>query len=187
MRSRYSPIYILVGSLVVFSLILVGNGRLHGQSGDTTGTSVADPNSYIFQLKLGGLVVAEYTECTGLGSSNDISEGTTVTDAGVAVIQKTPGALRWSDIRLRRKGLTNDTVWSWRKAMENGETNLAFRDGAITLVVAGPTKQSVAQWTFRRGWVASLTFDGAMEEVVIVHQGLEGVTFGTAHGPATRS
>jgi len=191
MGCRHSFLYILLGSVVVFCLLVVGDGRLHGQGGGMA-TATVDPNSYLFRLELGGAVVAEYTECSGLGSSNDILENLVAADAlapnGVGtVIQKSPGALRWPQIELRRKGLSNATVWSWRQAMEKGDTKSAFRDGAITVVTAGPTNVWVGKWAFRSGWAASLTFDGAGEELVIVHQGLEPAVSGTTATRATRS
>jgi hypothetical protein len=191
MERRYSFLYILIGSVVVFCLLVVGNGRLRGQIGGAAAAPVTDPNSYIFRLELGGTVVAEYTACSGLGSGNDIMENTVAADvlapdALGTVIQKTAGALRWPNIVLRRKGLHNDGVWSWRKAMETGDTKGAFREGAI-VVVAVPTDQFLMRWSFRQGWVASLTFDGQMEELVIVHQGLGYTTTSTAPPRATRS
>jgi hypothetical protein len=170
MGHRHSLLYILIGSAAVLPLFVISGERLRGQSEGTAGTSMADPNSYIFRLQLGGLDVGDYTECTGLGSSNDVDETEVSTDAGSTVIQKRPAALRWPDIALQRKGIISERVWSWRAATEQGKADAAFRDGSI--LVIGPGNHLVDQWDFHFGWAARLTFDGAMEQLVIVHQGL---------------
>jgi phage tail-like protein len=174
MGRKHSSIYILIGAVAVFSLILVGNGRLRGQMAGTSVTSATEPNSYIFQLELDGAVVAEYTECSGLGSGNDIQENVVAGNAGAAVIHKTPGALRWPNITLRRNGLSGANVWSWREAMVVGNSDAAVRDGAVVMLETG-SLEPLARWQFRRGWVASLTLEGSVEELTIVHEGLERV------------
>jgi hypothetical protein len=188
MERTHSFLRILIGSVVVFCLFVVGDGLLRGQGGGAAAVAVAEPNSYVFQLELGGVIVAEYTQCSGLGSASDILQDTvaaTTPDAMGTVIQKSPGALRWPEIKLRRKGLSNATVWSWRRDMERGNTGQAFRDGSITVVTAGPASVWVGRWAFHNGWAARLTFDSAGEELAIVHQGLESV--GSSPATATRA
>jgi hypothetical protein len=193
MRSRHSFFYILIGSAVVFCLFVIGNDHLRGQSAGPAPAAVADSNSCVFRLELGGDVVAEYTECSGLGSGNDILEETvaanTLTpDALGTVIQKSPGALRWPEIKLRRKGFSSAQVWSWREYMEKGDTKNAFCDGAITIVGTTTTDPSPMRWTFHLGWAARLIFDGQMEELVIVPQGLtRATTTASTSTRATRS
>lgn len=172
MRCKHSSTYILIGVVAVFSMILVGNGALHGQMAGSSATSVLDPNSYVFRLELDGTVVAEYTECSGLGSGNGIKEDVVIAGAPGPVVRKSAGALRWPDISLRRKGLGSDNVWSWRKAMADGQVDAGIRDGAIVVCGVG-SLEPVARWAFRRGWAASLTLDDSMETLVIVHEGLE--------------
>lgn len=183
MRSRHSFFYILIGGAVVFSLLVIGNTHLCAQAGDPAGTIGEQVHSYIFVLELDGKKVADFTECSGLGSSNDIEETLVVDASGRPVIQKTAGALRWADIALRRQGPNDDTVWTWRKAVE-GESVLepAIQDGTI-LMVDVSTSQPVARWKFHQGWAASLTLDGAVEELVIVHQGLERMRLEEGNGP----
>jgi len=167
---------------VLISLGLINDSRLCGQDADP----VSDSNSYIFSLKLGGTPVAEYTECSGLGSSNAVMENAIVNDWGVAEIEKTPGLLEWHNITLKRAGLNGTEVWSWREAMETGDANEAFRDGAIVMLSAGPPSQWLAEWTFQQGWAASLTFDGGVEKLIIVHNGLQRVTPGMPPGRPSR-
>ncbi len=180
MEHKHSSNYILIAAFVVFSLILVSSGRLRGQMAGTARSSVAEPNSYVFQLEVGAVLVAEYTECSGLGSTNDIKESVVANDVGATVIQKAPGDLRWPDITLKRKGLSDENVWSWRKAMAQGDPS-GIEDGAITMFGARST-EPLARWEFRKGWAASLTVEGSTEVLIIVHEGLERVAAGSVGG-----
>jgi phage tail-like protein len=173
MARKYSSAHILISAVVAFCLMLAA-GRLGGQMTGTVETSPAEPNSYVFQLELGGAVVAEYTDCTGLGSSNDVNEVTEITASGIAVIHQTPGALRWRDITLRRTGLSGDNVWAWRQAMVDGNPDGGIRDGAIVVCEKG-CSEPLARWRFRRGWAASLCLQGSTEELIVLHDGLERV------------
>ena len=171
MDRKYFWTHVLICGVGLLALLAVADPQLRGQSDKPTVTW-AGSTSYIFQLRLGETVVAEYTGCTGLGSSNDIVETETVADSGGTFLEKTPGALRWHNITLRRIGVIGKTVALWRKAMEDGNTGQAFRDGAILML---PTDSDiwVAKWTFQQRWVASLSLNESMEELVIVHEGLE--------------
>jgi phage tail-like protein len=174
MKRQFLWPLIIICSVSLVLLALSGNGRLYGHDSVAPDT-VIDSNSYVFRLQFEGITVAEYTDCSGLGSSNDIVEQATSDASAGTLIQKTPGALRWHDITLRRTGVSGDNVWSWRRAMETGDAKQAFRDGAIVVGDANPPYEWVAQWTFRRGWAQSLILNGTTEELVIVHEGLERV------------
>jgi hypothetical protein len=176
-RKYFWPITIIC-SVVLISLALSGVSRLWGQNVDTESPSDESSESFVFQLYLDSDLVAIYDECFGLGSSNDIEENTIVTDDGVTVIQKTPGILQWHNITLKRiglSGLSNPSVWQWRKAMEDGDPNQAIRDGTIVMS-RSDTSELLARWFFHRGWVSSLSFDGSIEELTIVHEGVERLT-----------
>lgn len=172
MKHKYSSIHIFICSALILALVVIGNIRLSAQSNDPIVTMDGDSTSYIFELQLDGVAVAEYDECSGLGSSNDILETETGPDAGGTVIVKTPGVFRWSDITLRRTGVIDEAVWAWRKATQNSDAEQAFRDGAIVMRTADGNSE-VARWTFKQGWAASLNLNGLVEELTIVHEGLE--------------
>jgi phage tail-like protein len=161
-------------SAIVISSALCGNKALRGEGADVRALSGEPSGSFLFQLELGGQVVAEYTECFGLGSSNEI--GTTVVQTkNGGVVQKTPGALEWHNITLKRIGPSSAQIWSsWRKAMEDGKFNEAIQDGAIVMSEAG-SSEALARWKFTRAWPSSLTIEGSVEELTIVHEGLERV------------
>jgi len=164
---------ILCGAVLI-SLVLVGDTRLRGQDGDTAALSTEPSDSFIFKLELEGQVVAEYTECFGLGSSNEIEETVVQTNAG-RVKQKTPGVLEWHNITLKRLGPSSDQVWSlWREPVEDGKLNAAIQNGAIIMCKAA-SSEPLARWNFSHGWPASLTIEGSVEELIIVHDGLQRV------------
>jgi phage tail-like protein len=147
---------------------------LRGQSGDIASLSAEPYESFIFKLELEGQVVAKYTECFGLGSSNDIEEAVVQTDSGT-VKRKSPGVLDWHNITLKRLGPSSDSVWSyWRRVMEDGKVNEATRDGAIIMCDA-VSEEALARWNFDDGWPASLKIEGSIEELTIVHEGLQRV------------
>jgi phage tail-like protein len=172
-RTFLWPLVIFCGALLIF-LSLLGDSRTRGQTNDTTPVSPEPSDSFVFQLELEGKgVVAEYTECFGLGSSNHIEESVVQTNGG-AIKQKTPGALEWHNITLRRKGSPDADVWAWREAMEGGKTDDAIRNGAIVMLRVG-WPEALARWNFTQGWPASLIIKGSFQELTIVHNGLQRV------------
>ena len=174
MRHTYLWPLTILCSAVLISLTLVGDTRSRGQNGGIAALSAELSDSFVFQLELDGQgVVAEYSECFGLGSSNQIEEAVVQTNGG-AIKQKTPGALEWHNITLRRKGSPDADVWAWREAMEDGKIDDALRDGAIVMFKTGE-REPVGRWNFSKGWLASLTIEGSVQELTIVHDGLQRV------------
>jgi phage tail-like protein len=159
-----------VGSAVLVSTGFVRDTRLSGQTNDSELSSLAPSGPFVFRLELSGDQVADYNECFGLGSSNEIEE--VVAPAGEGVKEKTPGALEWNNITLKRIGPSGAGVWSWRKAMEDGDLKGAIRDGTIIMYREG-SNVPLANWDFRDGWAARLTIEGSVEELTIVHEGLQ--------------
>jgi hypothetical protein len=162
MKRHYVWAVVLMGSAGLTSLALVGTSRLRGETTSTEPPVVEASDSFFFRLELEHSDAGDYDECFGLGSSNEIVEDVPPTDAGIPVKHKTPGALEWHNITLRRNSPGDVRVASWRKALEDGDINSATLDGAIVLFKVGTT-EPVARWEFRKGWLASLRFDGSME------------------------
>ena len=173
MKRSYLWSAIIPCCIAVTCLALLGSTRLWGQGVAAQGLTEGTSNAFIFRLELGGQVVAEYTECFGLGSSNDIEETVSQMDAG-PVKQKTPGPLNWPQITLRRTGPGDPQVWAWRKTLEDGRLDQAVRNGAIVMFLSG-LPQAIARWEFRNAWPARLTIEGSVEELVIVHDRVERV------------
>lgn len=173
-RTCLWPLMILCSGILI-SLAFVGDRHSRAQNGDLAPVSAEPSESFVFQLELEGQgVVGEYSECFGLGSSNQIEEAVVQTN-GRGVKQKTPGALEWHNIRLRRQGRPNADVWPWRDAMQDGKTDEAVRNGAIVMFRLG-WPEPLARWNFTKGWPASLTIEGSVEELCIVHEGLQRVS-----------
>jgi phage tail-like protein len=169
-------IAIIACSFAAISLMAMRPGRLSGQVVSASSDPTSNVTSYVFQLKVGGTIMGEYTGCSGLGSSNDVVENSKTDTSGVSLIQKTPGVLRWHNIRLRRIGIGDAQAWNWRTAMEKGDANQAFRDGGIVVLSNDASNKWIAEWSFHRGWVASIDLNEGAEELVIVHEGLERVS-----------
>jgi hypothetical protein len=183
MRRKYSWPLIAICGVVLVSLALTDSAKLWGQRAGGQALVLAGGESYIFRLQLQQGIEEDYTECAGLGSSNAIEEAIRLTNAGVVFTEKTPGTLEWQNITLRRDGPGNPGLWQWRLAMENLNLDMAIQDGTITVLTAG-SAEPVAQWSFRDGWAARLTFNGSREELVIVHEGLQRLGAGEGGGMA---
>jgi phage tail-like protein len=174
MKREYFWSSVIIGSSVLILLALVGNARLWGGMASIEMAPSSPPDTFYFQLELAGQTVGDYSECFGLGSTNAISEDIVPTDGGVLVEQKTPGVLEWSNIILKRNTPSDMVVVAWRTTVESGHVTEAVRDGAILMFLAG-SAEPLARWKFHNGWPASLSFEGAKEELTIVHAGLERV------------
>jgi phage tail-like protein len=61
--------------------------------------------SYTFALEIQGLTEATFREGAGFDSEQEVIESREVGKGGVVFIKKLPGALKWSNITLRR-GMT---------------------------------------------------------------------------------
>src|SRR6266508_1678509 len=78
-----------------------------------------------FGLDMGGKIKGFFTECSGLGSENEIVEHKVVSENGQEVVQKIPGRLKWNDITLKR-GITSEMdIWKWRALVETGKVQEA--------------------------------------------------------------
>jgi phage tail-like protein len=181
---KHCGIVLAISGVLLAALVLVDGGQFGIGRAAAQPVSIAGAESFVFVLELQGQQAGEYIECSGLGSHNEVEEQITVTAGGAVVVGETPGALQWHRITLKASTPGNVTVWQWRKTMETTGLTAARREGRVILYQAG-SSQPLAQWTFQKGWPASLDFDGTSEELVIVHEGL--VLGGSTGGAATRS
>jgi phage tail-like protein len=136
---------------------------------------------YHFYLELDGIAEAQFRECSGLDSESNIIEYKAGGKNGQSIIRKVPGAMKWSNIVLKR-GITNDmALWEWRKQIEDGKVEEALKNGSIVLY--DQANNEVARWNFERGWPSKVTGpqlnagnnDVAVEEIQIAHEGLKRV------------
>jgi phage tail-like protein len=110
---------------------------------------------FTFALDLSGKVAGFFTECSGLGSENEVVEHKVVTEKGIEIIIKQPGRLKFNDIVLKR-GVTKDMkIWEWRKLVEDGKLKDARTNGS--LIMMSRDLQPVARWDFRNAWPSKVT------------------------------
>ncbi len=137
--------------------------------------------SYTFCLEIQGLTEATFREGAGFDSETEVIESREVGKGGVTYIKKVPGALKWSNIVLRR-GITDSLdLWNWRKKVVSGDIQGARMDGSI--VIYNPKLQEVARYNFVRGWPAkwkggdmnATANEVVLEELEIAHEGLDRV------------
>lgn len=130
-------------------------------------------------LEIDGITEGIFKEVSGLDSETEVIEHRVTGKGGNIVVHKVPGALKWSNIVLRR-GITDDTkLHDWRKTIEQGQIEANRKNGSITCYA--PDQSVVARYTFKKGWPCKWkgpTFDAgkneiAIEEMEIAHEGLE--------------
>src|ERR1041385_8281287 len=83
-------------------------------------------------LEIDGITEGIFKECSGIASENDIIEHRVTGKGGNIVVHKIPGALKWSNIVLRR-GITDDRkLHDWRQKIEQGQIESNRKNGSIT-------------------------------------------------------
>ena len=129
-----------------------------------------------FAVDMGGVVAGFFTECSGLGSEQEVIEHKVVNEKGLEVILKIPGRLKWDNIVLKRGITSNLDIWDWRKQVEDGDVDGARRDGSI--VMYDQHLKEVARWNFERAWPLKVSGPSpkadsneiGIEELTIAHE-----------------
>lgn len=134
--------------------------------------------TFSFHVELDGVDIGAFKEASGVESETEIIEYKEASAKGKMLIRKVPGAMKWSDITLKRGIDSSLELWNWRKEVEDGEIDAARRNGSIVLYDS--TTSEVARWNFERAWPSK--WKGAdlnagedqiaVEEVTITHEGL---------------
>ena len=130
-------------------------------------------------LEIDGITEGVFREVTGLDSETEVIEHRVTGKGGNLVVHKVPGALKWSNIVLRR-GITDDKkLHEWRDKIEKGQIESNRKNGSVTLYA--PDGKAVAKYTFKNAWPSK--FKGpaldssknelAIEEMELAHEGLE--------------
>ena len=131
-----------------------------------------------FMLELEGAVAGYFSECSGIGSENEIVEQKVVDKQGHEIVRKIPGRLKFTDINLKR-GITSDLkIWEWRDQIVKGTVKDARKNCSITML--SRDYQPVAVWHFTNAWPSKVTGpnlkadsnDIGVEEVTLVHEGM---------------
>jgi phage tail-like protein len=133
-----------------------------------------------FQLKVDGIDIGSWKECTGLSVQIDVEE---LREGGQnQFVHKLPGRMRWPNL-VFKKGVTNsDALFAWFKSTSgdgfagNGD-KVARRNGSVTLYSADG--KAVRTWSFIGAFpvrwagptLAASARDVAGEELEIAHNG----------------
>jgi phage tail-like protein len=131
-----------------------------------------------YGIEVQGTVSGYFTECSGIGSENELIEHKVVDEKGRESIQKIPGRLKWQDITLKRGITSNMDIWNWRDQIVEGKVDDARKNGSI--VMFDQAGDEVARWNFENAWPLkvsgpSMKADSnefGIEELVITHEGL---------------
>ena len=130
-------------------------------------------------LEIDGITEGVFRDVSGLDSETEVIENRVTGKGGNLIVQKIPGALKWSNIVLKR-GITDDTkLHDWRKKIEDGGIEQNRKNGTITCYA--PNNQVVAKYTFKRAWCCKWQGPGldatknelAVETMELAHEGLE--------------
>ena len=132
-------------------------------------------------LELDGVAWGQFRECSGLSSEHEIIEAKLTSKGGKDFVYKTPGRLKWGDITLKRGMNAEMDIWKWRKDVEDGKIDKARKNGSI--VMYDYDFKEVARWNFVQAWPSKASgpslntgsSDAAIEELTLVHEGIERV------------
>lgn len=131
-----------------------------------------------FELRLGNIKQASFSECTGFDISTDPIEYREGNDKE-GTVRKQPGLTKYGNITLKW-GLSDSTeIWEWRKDVIDGKMEKARINGSI--VVKNEEGDDKVQWDFVAGWPskydpADLNAKGndiAIESLEITHEGIK--------------
>lgn len=131
-----------------------------------------------FAIDLQGVVAGFFTECSGLGSEQEVIEHKVVKD-GIEIVMKIPGRLKWENMTLKRGITSNMDIWKWRKMVEDGDVAGARRNGSV--VMFDQKGKEVARWDFEGAWPVKVTGpqpksdsnEIGVEELTIAHEYIE--------------
>ncbi|MEE8392167.1 MAG: phage tail protein [Anaerolineae bacterium] len=139
--------------------------------------------AFKFGLEIEGKLAGYFQTVSGIGSESEIIEHKIVDDnTGETINQKIPGRLTWTDVTLKRGVTSNIDVWEWRQEVVDGKVDDARTNCSI--VAYNQTNDEVARWNLENAWPSKIAgpemdsggTDLMVEEMTIVHEGLERVT-----------
>lgn len=130
-------------------------------------------------LEIDGITEGIFKEISGLDSETEVIEHRVTGKGGNLIVNKIPGALKWSNLVLKR-GITDDRrLHDWRGKIELGQIEANRKNGTVTLYA--PDGTSVAKYSFKKAWpckfkgpsLDSSKNELAIEEMELAHEGLE--------------
>jgi phage tail-like protein len=135
--------------------------------------------TFSFHVELDGVDIGAFKEASGIESETEIIEYKEATEKGKMIIRKVPGAMKWSDVTLKKRIDASTELWDWRRQVEEGDIDGARRTGSIVLYDS--RHDEVARWNFEQAWPSKwkgADLDAgedqvAVEEITITHERLE--------------
>ncbi len=129
-----------------------------------------------FGVEISGVITGYFTECSGLGSEQEVIEHKVITESGQEVVMKLPGRLKWENITLKRGITSSMDIWNWRKQVEDGNVDAARHNGSV--VMYDQTMKPVARWNFEKAWPVKVSGpqpkadsnEIGVEELTIAHE-----------------
>jgi phage tail-like protein len=131
--------------------------------------------AFRFEVRLDGLAVAGFSECSGLQLEIEVQD---YPEGGMnTFVRKFPGRVKQSNLTLKR-GIVDREMWDWYYGLTQGR--LTMRNGSVR--IQDPANQQIqVEWHFRDAfpckWVGpdlnASQNNVAIESVEICHQGLE--------------
>jgi phage tail-like protein len=129
-----------------------------------------------FGIEIQGVVSGFFTECSGLGSEQEVIEHKVVTETGKEVIMKLPGRLKWENITLKRGITSSMDIWAWRKQVEDGNVDAARHSGSV--IMYDQHLKPMARWNFEQAWPVKVSGpqpkadsnEIGVEELTIAHE-----------------
>jgi phage tail-like protein len=107
-----------------------------------------DPyGQFNFQVKIDGIIVAAFSEVSGLTSDTSIIEYREGSD-NVGTVRKLPGLRKYNHIVLKRGWTSDNKLWTWRKSVIDGQTQR--KTGSNVLL--DESRSPVLSWEFCEGW-----------------------------------
>lgn len=158
---------LLLGLVLCLSLFAYISAPWGTQTEVLAGQSTA---SGTFELILNETSFGFFDQCSGIGSISEIIKTEIVGNDG-QLTKKDPGKTSYRNITLSRPITAASSVWSWRNLIEEGDPDLAKRDGTISLSQGAGV--DLAIWEVVKAWPVSVTNEGAREIVVIAVQSSE--------------
>ena len=151
---------------------------------DSGGSSALGAATALLSTALGG-----FSECSGLETkieTEDYRQG-----GQNDRVLHFPTRVTWGNIRLRHGAALTDDLWNWHHGFVNGVGKR--KDGVI--VLQNDQQIPVKAWTFRRGIPVEWTGPSlnaaqsqvAIEELTIMHEGLDLASLGTGLAAAQRA
>jgi phage tail-like protein len=107
-----------------------------------------DPyGQFNFQLRIDGIIVAGFSEVSGLTTDTTIIEYREGSD-NVGTVRKPPGLRKCNNIVLKRGWTTDNKLLTWCKSVIEGQTQR--KTGSIVLL--DESRSPVLSWDFCEGW-----------------------------------